>query len=123
MYTGKVYWQKCHRYPDMVLSSLLALAIGITSICVMSPKLGKSNIVVSVTCHSLQRFCHKSLPMEIWLNENMGQKQFCKGMEQRTLKNVHNCLNTNIYSYLETCGGQSSNPYLNVVYFFSTRKD
>jgi hypothetical protein len=36
-------------------------------------------------------------------------------------KNVNNCLNTNIYSYLETTGGQTSNLYLNVVYFFSTR--
>ncbi len=41
-------------------------------------------------------------------------------MEQRALKNVNNCLNTNIYSYLETSGGQSSNPYLNVVHFFIT---
>ncbi len=41
-------------------------------------------------------------------------------MEQRTLKNVNNCLNTNIYSYLETSGGQSSNLYLNVVHFFDT---
>jgi hypothetical protein len=40
-------------------------------------------------------------------------------MEQRTLKNVNNCLNTNIYSYLETSGGQSSNLYLNVVHFFN----
>ncbi len=39
-------------------------------------------------------------------------------MEQHTLKNVSNCLNTNIYSYLETSGGQSSNLYLNVVHFF-----
>jgi hypothetical protein len=38
-------------------------------------------------------------------------------MEQRTLKNVSN-LNTNIYSYLETSYGQSSNLYLNVVHFF-----
>jgi hypothetical protein len=30
-------------------------------------------------------------------------------------------LNTNIYSYLETSGVQSSNPYLNVVHFFNTR--
>jgi hypothetical protein len=30
-------------------------------------------------------------------------------MEQRTLTNVSNCLNTNIYSYLETSGGQNSN--------------
>ncbi len=40
-------------------------------------------------------------------------------MEQRTLKNVNNCLNTNIYSYLEASGGQSSNLYLNVVKFFN----
>jgi hypothetical protein len=38
-------------------------------------------------------------------------------MEQHDLKNVNNCLNTNIYSYLETSGGQSANPYLNVVHF------
>ncbi len=43
--------------------------------------------------------------------------QFFDTMEQRTLKNVFNCLNTNIYSYLETSGGQSSNLYLNVQFF------
>ncbi len=32
-------------------------------------------------------------------------------MEQHTLKNVSNGLNTNIYSYLKTSGGQSYNPY------------
>ncbi len=42
-------------------------------------------------------------------------------MEQHTFKNVNNCLNTNIYLYLETSGGQSSNPYLNAVHFFNTR--
>jgi len=40
-------------------------------------------------------------------------------MEQHTLKDVNNYLNTNIYSYLETSGGQSPNLYLNVVYFFN----
>ncbi len=30
-------------------------------------------------------------------------------MEQRTLKNVNNYLNANIYSYLEMSGSQSSN--------------
>jgi hypothetical protein len=35
-------------------------------------------------------------------------------------RNVNNCLNTNIYSYLETTGGQSSILYLNVVHFFNT---
>jgi hypothetical protein len=39
-------------------------------------------------------------------------------MEQHALKNVNNSLNTNIYSYLETSGGQSSNLYLKVVHFF-----
>jgi hypothetical protein len=41
-------------------------------------------------------------------------------MKQRALKIVDNCLNTNIYSYLETTGGQNYNLYLNVVDFFST---
>jgi hypothetical protein len=40
-------------------------------------------------------------------------------MEQHALKNVNNCCNTNIYSYLETSGGQNSNPYLYVVHFKS----
>jgi len=41
-------------------------------------------------------------------------------MEQHVLKNVNNCLNTNINSYLVTFGGQSSNLYLNIVHFFNT---
>jgi hypothetical protein len=41
-------------------------------------------------------------------------------MEQRTLKNVNNYLNTIIYSYLETSGGESSDLYVNVVHFFNT---
>jgi hypothetical protein len=41
-------------------------------------------------------------------------------MEQHALKNVNNSLNTNIYSYLETSGGQHYNLYLNVVHFFNT---
>jgi hypothetical protein len=36
-----------------------------------------------------------------------------------TLKNVNNCLNANIYSYLETSGGQNCNVYLNVVHFLN----
>jgi hypothetical protein len=36
------------------------------------------------------------------------------------LKNVNDYLNTNIYSYLETSVGQSSNLCLNVVNFFNT---
>jgi hypothetical protein len=41
-------------------------------------------------------------------------------MEQSTLKNVNNNLNTNIYTYLEISGGQNSNLYLNVVHSFNT---
>jgi hypothetical protein len=40
-------------------------------------------------------------------------------IEQHTLNNVNNCLNTYIYSYLETFGSQSCNLYLNVVHFFN----
>jgi len=35
-------------------------------------------------------------------------------------KNVKNCLNTNIYSYLEASGRHSSNPFLNVDHFLNT---
>jgi hypothetical protein len=45
---------------------------------------------------------------------------FRHSKEQHAIQNVNNCLNTNIYSYLETSGGQSSNLYLNVVHFFNT---
>ncbi len=38
-------------------------------------------------------------------------------IEQHALKNVSHCLNTNIYSYLETSACQSSHLYLNVVHF------
>ncbi len=41
-------------------------------------------------------------------------------MEQHTLRNVNNYLNINVYSYLETSGGQSYNLYVNVSSFFST---
>ncbi len=41
-------------------------------------------------------------------------------MEQCTFRNVNNYLNTNIYSYLETSGGESSYLYLKAVHFFNT---
>jgi hypothetical protein len=41
-------------------------------------------------------------------------------LEQHTLKSVNNCLNTSIYSYLETSGGQSFDLYLNVAHFSAT---
>ncbi len=51
----------------------------------------------------------------------MSEPVMLLSMEQRTFKNVNKYLNTNIYSYLDTFGGQSSNLYLNVVHFFNTR--
>ncbi len=45
---------------------------------------------------------------------------FLLPMDQRALKNVTNYLNTNIYSYLETSGGQSSNLFLNIAHFLNT---
>jgi len=64
-----------------------------------------SNFIIFFFCHGL-RFL-----------------QFARSMEQHTLKNVNNCWNTNIYSYLETSGGQSSNPHLNVVHFLTPEVD
>jgi hypothetical protein len=52
---------------------------------------------------------------KIWLTISM-TSFFCNGTA--SFKNVSNCLNTNIYSYLEASGGQSYNLYENVVHFF-----
>jgi hypothetical protein len=52
------------------------------------------------------------MPLEWSVSDN--------AMEQRALKNVNNWLNANIYSNLETSGGQRSNLYWNVVHFFNT---
>jgi hypothetical protein len=41
-------------------------------------------------------------------------------MKQHAFKNVKNCFNTNIYSYLETSACKSYNLNLNVVQFFKT---
>ena len=40
-------------------------------------------------------------------------------MEQNDLKNVNNCWNTKITFYIETSGGQSSNQYSDIAYFFN----
>ncbi len=41
-------------------------------------------------------------------------------LEQRAFKNVNVNVNTNIYSDLDTSGGQSSDLYLIVFHFFNT---
>jgi hypothetical protein len=40
-------------------------------------------------------------------------------MERHVLKNVNNCWNTNIYSYLDTSFGHNSSLYLNGVHFIN----
>ncbi len=50
----------------------------------------------------------------------IGIQEKTREMEQHTLKSVKNNLNTIIYSYLETSGGQSCSLYLNAVHFFNT---
>ncbi len=53
-------------------------------------------------------------------NVNVKQKfQINKFNGKARFKNNTNYLNTNIYSYFETSGGQSSDLYLNVVHFFN----
>ncbi len=51
------------------------------------------------------------------INENLNNALF-NGIAH--FKNKNNCLNTNIYSYLDTSGRLNSSLYLNVVHFFNT---
>jgi hypothetical protein len=57
---------------------------------------------------------------EYTLLGNIYNNELCTMNGITRFKIVKNCLNTNIYSYLETCGGQTSNLNLNVVHFFNT---
>jgi hypothetical protein len=59
--------------------------------------------------------CIKCTKPKSSLNE---QNHKAETIKQHILKIVNNCLNTNIYSYLEASGGPSYNPYLNVGHFF-----
>jgi hypothetical protein len=65
---------------------------------------------------SLPLLCHY---FQITLKIKFELFKTLHAMEQHALKNVNNCLNTSIYSYLETSGGQSSNLYLNDALIFS----
>jgi hypothetical protein len=52
---------------------------------------------------------NRKIPIfEIVMQNNLGRISPVL-MEQRALSNANKCLNTNIYSYLVTSGGQSSN--------------
>ncbi len=66
-------------------------------------------------CQKVQ-VCEKSLEIK-WWHQAYIITQF-NGTE--CFKNVNNCLNTNIYSYLETSGSQSSNLYLKAAHFFNS---
>jgi len=55
-----------------------------------------------------------------WKCETSADRKRRSVFSNGTVQNVNNCLNTNIYSYLETSGGQSFNLYLNVVHFYNT---
>jgi hypothetical protein len=71
--------------------------------------------------NTLAYWAHSKVTKKIGLCEFCTQVLNCFiGMEQHILKIVNNYLNANIYSYLETSGGQSPNLYLNVVHFFNT---
>ncbi len=70
------------------------------------PSKSNSDKIMTVqSCIQLHNWASKS---DVW-------------MEQHALKSVGNYLNTNIYSYFETSGGQSSNLNLNDAYFFNAR--
>jgi hypothetical protein len=60
------------------------------------------------------RECEKAPCVLNWSIKNWN---FDNGKALFNKTSVKKCLNTNIYSYLETYGGQSSNPYLNVHFF------
>jgi len=59
------------------------------------------------------------MSFKLWMQQKTVKKcQHWNSLEQRALKIVNSCLDTNIYSYLETSCGQSFNLYLNAVHFF-----
>jgi len=77
------------------------------------------NLTKQILCHWLSR---KHLQPSLMFQGkaiHLHMVENCLLMEQGAFKNVNNCLNTNIYSYLEILGGQSSNLYLSVVHFFT----
>jgi hypothetical protein len=63
-------------------------------------------------CHTRYTFCHCC--------KHFHAAHFANQMEQHALRSMNNGLNSSIYSYLETSGGQSSNLYKKVAHFFNT---
>jgi hypothetical protein len=58
----------------------------------------------------------------LWITNygNENSKYLLNRIEQHTPKIANDCFNTNIYSYLETSGGQSLYQYLNAIHFCNT---
>ncbi len=51
--------------------------------------------------------------------EDLTVQSLCINGTARALKIINDCMNKNIYSYLETSGGLSYNLYLYVAHFFN----
>jgi hypothetical protein len=73
--------------------------------CIAQAIQAKASKGVVITIQNCGRFCQKKFAII--------------SMEHRALKNVSSCMNANIYSYLETSDGRSSNLYQNVVPFLT----
>ncbi len=83
----------------------------------------------TVSSLSYQQFNILSFVLDKTQEAQGGEKEEAQGGIQNKLitllingtariKKLNSCQNTNIYSYLETSGGESSNLYLSVVHFF-----
>ncbi len=92
---------------------------------------GKKIVRISVNYLSSNNFKHEArksdwkgrrlkVPLDLFFSISKVEGSLEMAMEKPALINVNTCLNTNIYSYLETSGSQSSNLCLNVVHFFNT---
>ncbi len=78
---------------------------------VSKPENWRKDILPNDICHDHNRYNSKCYAECCYAQCNNGTAR---------LKNVNNCLIADIYSYLETSGGQSSNLHLNVAHFFKT---
>jgi hypothetical protein len=81
---------------------------------------GQDRKTFGLVIHIEQLVCILTLPSEPHIFDQAQSllDEVQNGTSQ--FQNVNGCLNTNIYSYLETPAGQSSNVYLSVVHFFNT---
>jgi hypothetical protein len=69
---------------------------------------------------NLKKVCHEYNFLQVVILFTFSEQLFIGSNGTAHFKNANNCLNTDIYSYLEASGGQSYNLYLNVVHFFNS---